>query len=39
MADPSITALVEESGRVHIVELVNESVKVKGIGVFNPKNR
>ena len=37
MADPSITALVEESGRVHIVELVNESVKVKGIGVFNPQ--
>ena len=37
MADPSITALVEENGRVHIVELVEETVKIKGIGVFNPK--
>ena len=37
MADPSITALVEESGRVHIVSLIDETVKIKGIGVFNPK--
>jgi len=37
MADTSITALVEESGRVHIVELLDKTVKVKGIGVFNPK--
>ena len=37
MADTSTTALVEESGRVHIVELLDATVKVKGIGVFNPK--
>ena len=37
MADPSIAALVEESGRVHIVSLIDETVKIKGIGVFNPK--
>ena len=37
MADPSTTALAEESGRVHIVSLVDETVKIKGIGVFNPK--
>ena len=37
MADATITALVEENGRVHIITLVDESVKIKGIGVFNPK--
>ena len=37
MADPSITALIEENGRVHIVSLIDETVKIKGIGVFNPK--
>ena len=37
MADAAITALVEENGRVHIIRLVDESVKIKGIGVFNPK--
>ena len=37
MSDPSITALVEENGRVHVVEIIDESVKIKGIGVFNPK--
>ncbi|MAY05168.1 MAG: hypothetical protein CMB25_06180 [Euryarchaeota archaeon] len=37
MAEPPITALVEENGRVFIVEVVDESVKIKGIGVFNPK--
>ena len=37
MADASIAALVEESGRVHIVELIDETLKIKGIGVFNPK--
>ena len=37
MADASIAALVEGNGRVHIVELIDETVKIKGIGVFNPK--
>ncbi|MEC8142005.1 MAG: hypothetical protein VX071_00780, partial [Candidatus Thermoplasmatota archaeon] len=37
MADASIAALVEENGRVHIVELIDETLKIKGIGVFNPK--
>ena len=37
MADATITALVEENGRVHIITLVDESVKIKGIGGFNPK--
>jgi tRNA (adenine57-N1/adenine58-N1)-methyltransferase len=36
MADAFITALVEENGRVHIVELIDKSLKIKGIGVFNP---
>ena len=36
MADASFAALVEENGRVHIVELIDETVKIKGIGVFNP---
>ena len=37
MAEEKIAALVEENGRVHIIELVDESRKFKGIGVFNPK--
>ena len=36
MADPPFAALVEEKGRVHIIALTDESLKIKGIGVFNP---
>ena len=36
MADPHLAALVEENGRVHIIALTDESLKIKGIGVFNP---
>jgi len=36
MADPPLVALVEENGRVHIIALIDESLKIKGIGVFNP---
>ena len=37
MSDSFISALVEENGRVHVLRVINESVKIKGIGVFNPK--
>lgn len=39
MADTGIAVLIEPSGRVHTVDLINESVKVKGIGVLNPHQR
>ena len=28
--------LMESEGKIHIVELAEESVKIKGLGVFNP---
>ena len=39
MADTDIAILIEPSGRVHTVELIDESVKIKGIGVLNPYQR
>ena len=29
-------ALMEENGRMHIFEIVDEKIKIKGLGVFNP---
>lgn len=37
MASEEWCALIEENGRIHIFEIVNEKTKVKGLGVFNPK--
>lgn len=37
MADAPIAALEESNGRVHIVHLIDKSVKIKGIGVLNPR--
>ena len=37
MSDERFTALIEENGRVHIIRIFDESVKIKGIGVFNPE--
>ena len=39
MADTDIAILIEPSGRVHTVDLIDESVKIKGIGVLNPYQR
>ena len=36
MADVSIAVLSENNGRVHVVQLIDKSVKIKGIGVLNP---
>ena len=36
MADVAIAILSENNGRVHVVQLINKSVKIKGIGVLNP---
>ena len=27
---------MEENGRMHIFEIVDEKIKIKGLGVFNP---
>lgn len=35
MSDEQFAALIEENGRIHIVRILDESVKIKGIGVFN----
>tara|TARA_Y100000589_G_scaffold138407_1_gene132440 strand:- start:2563 stop:3348 length:786 start_codon:yes stop_codon:yes gene_type:complete len=39
MADADIAVLIEPNGRVHTVEMIDESVKIKGIGVLNPYQR
>ena len=39
MADADIAVLIEPSGRVHTVEMIDKSVKIKGIGVLNPHQR
>ena len=39
MADTDIAVLIEPSGRVHTVEMIDKSVKIKGIGVLNPHQR
>ena len=36
MPSPNWCALMEENGRMHIFEIVDEKIKVKGLGVFNP---
>jgi len=36
MADVPIAVLTEDNGRVHVVHLIDKSVKIKGIGVLNP---
>ena len=36
MADLESVALMEESGKIHIVTMVDNTIKIKGIGVVNP---
>ena len=36
MADLESVALMEESGKIHIVPMVDNTLKIKGIGVVNP---
>ena len=36
MPSPIWCALMEENGRMHIFEIVDEKIKIKGLGVFNP---
>ena len=33
---PGVVALVAQDGRTWTVNVVNENVKIKGLGVFNP---
>ena len=36
MADPESVALLEENGKIHIVSMIDNTIKIKGIGVVNP---
>ncbi len=36
MDNPKWAVVAENSGRIHVVELADKPVKVKGLGVFNP---
>ena len=38
MGEKSPVLIREEGGKVYLVHLVNETLKVKGLGVFNPNN-
>lgn len=38
MADPESVALMEENGKIHIVSMIDNTIKIKGIGVVNPSN-
>ena len=39
MTDVLWVALEEAEGKIHIIELVDEMVKIKGLGVFNPAEK
>jgi tRNA (adenine57-N1/adenine58-N1)-methyltransferase len=39
MTGTDIAVLIEPNGKVHTVDMVDESVKIKGIGVLNPHQR
>ena len=39
MTDVLWVALEETEGKIHIIELVDEMVKIKGLGVFNPAEK
>ena len=36
MAETEFVALMEENGKIHIVSMVDNIIKIKGIGVVNP---
>ncbi len=36
MADSESVALMEENGKIHIVSMIDNTIKIKGIGVVNP---
>lgn len=36
MSDADSVALMEENGKIHIVTMVDNTIKIKGIGVVNP---
>ena len=38
MGEKSPVLIREEGGKVYLVHLVNDTLKVKGLGVFNPNN-
>ncbi len=39
MTDVLWVALEEAQGKIHIIELIDEMVKIKGLGVFNPAEK
>lgn len=39
MTDGIWVALEEAEGKIHVIELVDEMVKIKGLGVFNPAEK
>ena len=36
MSDTESVALMEENGKIHIVTMIDNTIKIKGIGVVNP---
>jgi len=36
MSDAESVALMEENGKIHIVTMIDNTIKIKGIGVVNP---
>ena len=39
MTDVKWVALEESEGKIHVIELIDDMVKIKGLGVFNPAEK